>query len=552
MAKSQFPERPLLAGLTLACACCIATAQTSTQIVQQIRTVFVIALENHNFTQPSPTSSPQQILGNPAAPYINSLVTAGNPNAVHVSYATKYYNAGAGVHPSEPNYVWSEAATTFGSLTDNDPTAANGNIFNAPHLTRQLNTAGVTWKDYQEDMQFSSSATVSASGTSSTFINPYNGTHQYNYAVKHNPMAFFSDTQTQNVYPIAQFFTDLNNNSVGRYNWITPDQYNDMHSSLSAGFTYHGVAYTGDQAAVAQGDNFVSIVVPQIMASQAYQNNGAIILWWDESEGGDTTGYTLGEIIISPFAKGNAYASSVVMSHSSDLRTMEELFGLGFLYNAIPSAETAATGGYNYITNVNDLSDLLQAAPAIGVQQPAGINLTSGVSVVNFGAASTGSSVTNTFVITNSGIATLNVTALHLTGANASDFAVSGIYMPAPVAAGGSTTFQVAFSPNAGGSRSATLQITNNDTTHNRSTLSISLSGSALGPVSGQMVAGGFQLKFTAAQSQGYSVLATDDITQPLSSWTVLAAGTATSNPVVYTDFGMATNDVRFYTVRSP
>src|SRR5579872_7630318 len=60
-------------------------------------TIFVIAMENHNFTQPNPTSTPQQILGNPAAPYINSLVTPGNTNAAQACYARSYYNAGASV-----------------------------------------------------------------------------------------------------------------------------------------------------------------------------------------------------------------------------------------------------------------------------------------------------------------------------------------------------------------------------------------------------------------------------------------------------------------------
>ena len=75
---------------------------------------------------------------------------------------------------------------------------------------------------------------------------------------------------------------------MAKYNWITPDQYNEMHSPLSGGFTYQGVHYTGDQAAVAEGDNFLSIVVPEIEASQAFKNNGLIVLWWDESEGGDS------------------------------------------------------------------------------------------------------------------------------------------------------------------------------------------------------------------------------------------------------------------------
>jgi len=51
------------------------------------------------------------------------------------------------------------------------------------------------------------------------------------------------------------------------------------------------------------------------------------------------------------------------MSHSSDLRTMDEIFGLAFQTNAIPVDEINASGtGYNYVAAVNDLSDLFQPA----------------------------------------------------------------------------------------------------------------------------------------------------------------------------------------------
>src|SRR5215471_12412613 len=133
--------------------------------------VIVIAMENHNFTQPDPTSSPQQILGNPAAPYINSLITPGNPNAAQVSYAVAYYNAGIGVHPSEPNYVWAEAGTDFGVHTDADPRPANANFFNGVHLSAQLAAAGIDWKNYQEDVQLSVAPTTSASGSNGP-LNP--------------------------------------------------------------------------------------------------------------------------------------------------------------------------------------------------------------------------------------------------------------------------------------------------------------------------------------------------------------------------------------------
>lgn len=371
--SGKFRHRTMLLGAAVAGI--LLAAQTTP--AQSVRNVFVIAMENHNFIQPNPTSSPQQIFTNPAAPYLNSLITPGNPNAEQVAFATACYNAGNGVHPSEPNYVWAEAGTDFGVHTDADPLAANGNTFydTSPHLTAQLNTAGIPWKDYQEDVQLSVSPTNSASGTTGP-VNPYYGTTQFNYAVKHNPMAFFADTATENVYPLAQLFTDLNNNTVGRYNWITPNQYDDAHSALTGGFTYQGTHYTGDQASVAQGDNFLSQVIPQIMASPAYLSNGVIIIWWDETEGGDNSGFTIPEIIISPLSKGNAYASTVPTSHSSDTKTVEEILGLGPLTNSIPVAETNIFGGYNNISTVNDLSDLFQ---------PGTIPVTQGVTVARSG-----------------------------------------------------------------------------------------------------------------------------------------------------------------------
>lgn len=331
--------------------------------------IFVIAMENHNLVQPNPTNSPQQIFGNPAAPYLNSLMTPGNSNSVHASFATAYYNAGVGVHPSEPNYVWAEAGTDFGVHTDADPRAASGNTFynQAIHLGTLLDAAGIPWNNYQEDVQLSISPTNSVSGTNGP-TNPYNGSTQYNYAVKHNPMAFFADTATRNVYPLSQLLADLANNTVARYNWITPDQYNDAHSSLNGRFTYNGVHYSGDQSSIAVGDNFLSQIVPQIMASEAYRKNGMIIIWWDETENGDDTNHTIPEIVISPLAKGNAYASTVQLNHSSDIKTVEEILHLPALNNPIPTNEVNVTGsGYNNVATVNDLSDLLVrgAVPAV-------------------------------------------------------------------------------------------------------------------------------------------------------------------------------------------
>jgi hypothetical protein len=359
--------------------------------------VFVIAEENHNFTQPASDTSPEQILGNPAAPYINSLITPGNANAVDVSYASNYTNTGNGVHPSEPNYIWSEAGTNYNPttnttvLSDNDPSAGSGNIFTnaTPHLTGLMNAAGISWQNYEEDYQISGEGPlVSASGTlPGSATNPYNGSTLYDYAPKHNPMAFFTDSDTENLFTMSQLSTNLANNTVGRYNWITPDEYNEMHTALPSGFTYHGTHYTGDQAAVAAGDNFLSIVIPEIEASQAFKNNGVIIICYDETEGGDTSSFTLPEIVISPLAKGNAFDSTVSLNHSSDLKTMQEIFGLGpsYLNNSIPTSEynVNGPGNFNTVGGSNDLSSLfVPGTIPTSVPEPAGLGLLGGTAVV--------------------------------------------------------------------------------------------------------------------------------------------------------------------------
>ncbi len=141
--KPKHKQRSNAKSAMLALGACAAAVLPAS--AQQIGDVFVIAMENHNLTQPNPTSNPNQILNNPAAPYLNSLMTAGNPNAAQSSYATQYFNDGTGVHPSEPNYVWAEAGTDFGFHSDADPTVANGNIYSAPTLTSQMDAKGISW-----------------------------------------------------------------------------------------------------------------------------------------------------------------------------------------------------------------------------------------------------------------------------------------------------------------------------------------------------------------------------------------------------------------------
>ena len=114
---------------------------SSAATLNAIGDVFVINLENHSFTQPggladTDPDAPEQILGNPAALYLNSLITPGNPNAAQVSYASDYHNVLAtpsgltpsgsdvpSIHPSEDNLIWQESGT--GGVNVNDAPAGS-------------------------------------------------------------------------------------------------------------------------------------------------------------------------------------------------------------------------------------------------------------------------------------------------------------------------------------------------------------------------------------------------------------------------------------------
>jgi hypothetical protein len=349
---------------------------------RRVKTVFVIAMENHNWTQPGTQASPQQIFQNPAAPFINSLVNGTSGISDQVAVANAYLNAGPGVHPSEPNYIWAEAGTNFGVANDDDPykkdctpdTVQNTN----QHLSAFLTVARKSWKSYQEDTDVDATNTplpasawtvplFSTSGNFAPGVNAYNYSKQFNYAAKHNPMLYFTDTNggcnptpsnplRLRYAPLQQLALDLASDAVADYNWITPNQFNDQHTTLATGYgQYPNSGSTADSARIAQGDNFLARIVPLIMASRAYQDHGLIVLWWDESEGGDDPSRTLPFIVISKDAhrnvNGKPYSNTITYSHSSFLRTMQIIFDVD------PRHRFTWLGG---AATANDLSDLFE------------------------------------------------------------------------------------------------------------------------------------------------------------------------------------------------
>jgi len=271
--------------------------------LSSIKTVFVILFENSNWASITPS----------VAPYIRTTVV---PMGAH---ATQYFNP-LGTHPSEPNYIWLEAGDDLGLTTDKDAGESNSTS-TKDHLVRYLENVGIPWKTYQEDSD-GSTCPLTSGGLAGT------------YAAKHNPFVFFRDLTDSNTptssyciahnRPFAELATDLRKNTVARYNFITPNLCNDMHD-----------------CGITAGDTWLSQTLPAILGSQAYRDNGAVFITRDEGAHGSDG--PIGMIVLSPLAKVN-YTNSIYYTHSSTLRTMQEIFGVR------PFLRDAA--------NATDLSDL--------------------------------------------------------------------------------------------------------------------------------------------------------------------------------------------------
>ncbi len=116
-----------------------------------------------------------------------------------------------------------------------------------------------------EDLWTVPLVSISGSFAPGSLLNVYSDTLQYNYAVKHNGMPFFPDTSggdnttpsnplAGNYAPLQQLASDLANNKVAEYNWITPNQFNEMHSTLKTPF----LGLASDASNIYAGDNTVS------------------------------------------------------------------------------------------------------------------------------------------------------------------------------------------------------------------------------------------------------------------------------------------------------
>lgn len=249
--------------------------------------VFVVVEENHSYSS---------VIGNSAMPYLNSL-------AKTYALATQYY---ADTHPSIGNYFM---MTTGEILTNNDSfcsTISNDNI------VRHLLAAGKTWKSYAESLPYTG----------------YTGCGSGNYVKKHNPFAYFSDVansrvQKNNLVPFTHFATDLANHTLPQFSFIVPNLLDDAHNgSLST------------------ADAWLKTHIAPLIASSTFQNNGLLVIVFDESVDSDTSygGGHIAMVVVGPKVK-HGYRSTVHYQHQNLLKTAIEALGGG----SFPGKASSAT-----------------------------------------------------------------------------------------------------------------------------------------------------------------------------------------------------------------
>jgi phosphatidylinositol-3-phosphatase len=273
----------------------------------RLQTVFVIMMENHSWST---------IKGSSRAVYLNSLLPLGGH--------AEQYSTPPGNHPSELNYIWLEAGGSLGITTD-DPPAKNHQA-TTDHLVTLLDKAGVSWKAYVEEI----------SGTDCPL------TDSGKFVTRHTPMLFFDDVTGNDpsstnckahVRPYTELAADLGGNKVARYNFISPNLCDDMHGLTVA-------CGTANFDEVAAGDTWLKNEVPKILASDAYKKNGVLFIAWDEGDEplvGTASDGPMPFIVMSPKAKAG-FASQTKLTHSSLLRSVQEIFGVAPLLRDAQSA----------------------------------------------------------------------------------------------------------------------------------------------------------------------------------------------------------------------
>ena len=176
------------------------------------------------------------------------------------------------------------------------------------NVAAQLDTGSVMWRAYMESMG------QPCTMTSSTL-----------YSAHHDPFLYYTYLAAnagrcdQHVVDYEQNFAADLASGLYKYMWITPNMCDDMHNC---------------QAQTA--DAWLKLNLGKIMASDAYKNNGAIFILFDEGDSrlpGATA--ALPTLVIAPNLAKTQTATP--FDHRSYLATIEDIFQLPRLRDDEPT-----------------------------------------------------------------------------------------------------------------------------------------------------------------------------------------------------------------------
>jgi hypothetical protein len=235
--------------------------------------VFIIVMENKEY---------EDIVGSPAAPYINDLARRYGVAVNDLAIA----------HPSLPDYMALTSGHTV--FTDDCVTCQTS----AVNLMDRIEASGRRWTAYLEDMP-------GACATADYGL----------YVTRHNPFVHYTDIVgsptrcNSNVVPFSDFSSDLGAGRLAHVVWIAPNACNDMHD-----------------CSVATGDAWLSSVVEPILTSPAFANS-VLLLTWDEGTT-NTGGGGHVPLIVASSRTPPGLRVSTPFTHYSVLRTVEDAWGL--------------------------------------------------------------------------------------------------------------------------------------------------------------------------------------------------------------------------------
>jgi PKD repeat protein len=264
-------------------------AVSHAQVPQHAHIVIVVE-ENHGYSS---------VIGTTAMPYLNSL-------AGKYGLATNYY---ADTHPSIGNYFM---LTTGQIITNNDGFVPPAGGLNVNNIVRQLLLAGKTWKAYAESLPSAG----------------YMGGDSGSYSKHHNPFVYFSDvvsssTQKLNVVPFTQFASDLANNQLPDYSFVIPNMCHDAHD-----------------CSLTVADNWLQANIAPLLASPAFQQDGLLVILFDEANSWDATKGGGRIVWIAAGSKVKAgFKSTTLYQHQSTLRLSMQALGIS---SGLPGAATTA------------------------------------------------------------------------------------------------------------------------------------------------------------------------------------------------------------------